>query len=76
MEEIKFTTQTFGEILDRLFAESGKTVPKICEKAGVCYTTVKEWMNGRNGPTLMSLELVLDALGKELVIREKVSGDG
>lgn len=76
MQEIKFTAQTFGEILDRLFAESGETVPQICEKAGVCYTTVKNWMSGWNGPTLLSLVLVLDALGKELVIREKVSGDG
>lgn len=76
MREIKLTPETFRPMMQEMSLQSQMGLSDLSRKTGLNRNTLEAWITGRNGPGLYSLCQYLEAMGKELVIREKVSGDG
>lgn len=49
----------------------GRWLRRLSQKTGIDYKNVWEWANGVRKPTLASMELLLDAMGYDLVIRRR-----
>ncbi|WP_425487294.1 helix-turn-helix domain-containing protein [Methylocystis heyeri] len=60
-----------------LAVDAARTSPMslevICEKAGVNRDMLRRWAVGKRGPSIITLEAVLDVLGYEIIVRRKVS---
>lgn len=71
-EHDALNTKSISSTFKNLRKEKGLTLRELAESAGLSLYTIQSIEKGRkNNPTLYTLETILDALGKELTIREK-----
>ena len=61
---------TVGEVIRSLRKEKGLTLTRLSELSGVSDAAISRWENGQRQPKISDVELVLSALGAEVVIVE------
>lgn len=63
--------ENFGEVLRQARKAQGLTKTELAKRSGFTLRAVQYWEQGRKNITLENAALLLDALGLELVIKEK-----
>lgn len=71
MRETKLTPETFQPMMQEMFLQSEMELSDLSRKTGLYRNTLEAWITGRNGPGLYSLCQYLEAMGKELIVRDK-----
>lgn len=66
----------FGDFLSNALLTSGMSSSELARKSGVSQAAISRWLSGKREPKLDSFLAILDALGLEMRIAEKGSGDG
>lgn len=71
MKSKKLTADTFQPLMAELLLHSRTTLSGLSRKSGLDRNTLDAWHKGKNGPSLFSFCQLLDAMGKELIVRDK-----
>lgn len=74
-ETVVKTTQEIGSAIEHRKSETGMCWEKFAEITGLSCDTILKWHNRKRGCFTETVLCALDALGLEMVIREKNGGN-
>ncbi len=63
------TVSAIYDAIRKVIAESGKTRYRLWQETGISQAQLCEFLHGRRGMSMVSLETLAEALGLEIIVR-------